>query len=236
MRRTEFKQWMRNLGLAESDVLTYAVNATHIEGVEEIDLDKEFKKDALADFLERYKEPESSSRDGVDRNYNRNYKIKTKYISVEEYRDALNQYRKFCLSEWDGFTDEVKHINATSELKRQLHEFIRAHISSSKTEFTIIDDGVEERVKSGFIDILAQDKDEDYFIFKLVIGTAQESDVTQILSQMGELSDKYGNADMYGVILAPDFDSRVESAAHAIPNLYLKYYTNSFTIPNEKII
>ncbi len=232
MRRTEFKQWMRNLGLAESDVLTYAVNATHIEGAETIDLDKEFKKDYLDGILGIYTRTRQDDIDEVPYKHN----IKTKYVLLEEYKDALNQYRKFCLSERDGFTDEVKHINATSELKRQLHQFIRGHINNLETDFTIIDDGVEERVESGFIDILAQDKDEDYFIFKLVIGTAQESDVTQILKQMGHISDEYGNANVYGFILAPNFDSRVTSAVYTIPNLSLRYYQNYFKIPNKKII
>jgi RecB family endonuclease NucS len=93
---------------------------------------------------------------------------------------------------------------------------------------TIIDDGVERRVDSGFIDITARDSSGEIVVIELKAGVAGPQAITQALSYMGDVLAEEEGCKVRGILIAAGFDAKSRAAARMIPNLLLLRYSVNF--------
>ena len=106
---------------------------------------------------------------------------------------------------------------------------LRMHIEQLEAGLSIIDEGAERSVNSGFIDIMAQDLTGALVVIELKAGTAGQRAIGQILSYMGDIAMEEENASIRGILVASDFDSKAKAAARMVPNLRLRQYCVRFT-------
>ncbi len=90
-----------------------------------------------------------------------------------------------------------------------------------------MDGGDELKVEAGFIDILARDGQGQWVVIELKAEVSRPAAVAQILAYMGCVASERGG-QVRGILVASDFDKRVEYAARAVPNLLLKRYRFRF--------
>ena len=115
----------------------------------------------------------------------------------------------------------------TFRLEQDLQAALRSDIGQLEPGLRIADDDSELRVESGFIDILAIDKDGVWTVVELKAGKARPDVIAQILGYMGCI-DTERDGQVRGILVAADFDPRVVFAADAVPNLSLKKYRYRF--------
>jgi hypothetical protein len=111
---------------------------------------------------------------------------------------------------------------AESDLQRVL----RANIEQLEPGLKIIDGGKERTLKTGRIDILAEDRDQATVVIELKTSEANEHDVTQILRYTGELEGS--EKRVRGVLVAAAFSRRACAAASQVHNLQLRKYSFNF--------
>ena len=97
-----------------------------------------------------------------------------------------------------------------------MQKALRENIEQLEPGLTISDDGKEQTVPSGRIDITAQDRDGATVVIELKVGTADRDAIGQLLAYMGDLTDK--GARVRGILIAREFESRAVSAARVIPS------------------
>ncbi len=238
MRVEEFKEWARTQNYAESTVRTFASDSKRVEREENIDLDEEFEKDELKSLIRLYTPTAQDERDGniPEMKIVTKHKDKSLSESFSGYRVTLNQYRKFCLSDGDySVSVEPESESSTDEgatfgLERDMQEAMRETITQLESGLEIIDGGVERKVDSGFIDILAKDSNGAFVVIELKAGKASDSVIAQTLGYMVDIADAEGLEinQVRGIIVAKSFNKRIETAARAVPSLTLKAYTYSF--------
>jgi endonuclease len=161
------------------------------------------------------------------------------YRNLASYRDAVNRYRKF--RDDDGGaevpiqgTPELATQPAASDeigqrigLERDLQAALRLEIGQLEEGLTIIDDGAERSVDSGFVDITARDTSGTTVVIELKAGKAGQQAVAQILSYMGDVAAEEGG-NVRGILVASEFDARAKAAARMVPNLFLRRYSIRF--------
>ncbi len=123
--------------------------------------------------------------------------------------------------------------NQRLSLERDMQRFLRGDITRLELGLTIIDDGAERAVLSGFIDILARDASGAVVVIELKAGKTDARVIGQVLGYMGDIADDDEPQTLRGIIVAHEFDQRTKSAAHAVPNLMLMRYAVSFTFQSE---
>jgi RecB family endonuclease NucS len=114
-----------------------------------------------------------------------------------------------------------------------MQRHLRVNIASLDPGLTIVDEGAERAVKSGSIDILAQEADGTLVVIELKAGKTDARVVGQVLGYMGDLADEDCPKALRGIIVAHEFDQRTKSAARAVPNLRLMRYAVSFSFSPE---
>ncbi len=238
MRVEEFRAWTTNFDIAESTIRTHITDIKRIEKSEGIDVDNEFKKDGMKSLLQTYTYSVQDERDGRPNPT----KLITKTTSLPrflgQYKSYLNKYREFCLSEGDDFVVEEQETSLDSDasttfgLERDMQDAIRENIIQLEDGLEIIDNGLERKVASGFIDIMAKDSNGCLVVIELKAGKAQDAVVAQILGYMGDIAQEE-NQLVRGIIVAEDFNQRLRSASKAIPNLDLKSYRYTFDFKDE---
>ncbi len=243
MREQEFRQWARTQRYAERSVSTLVYDAKRTERDEGVDLDAEFEKDGLKSLIRLYSPTAQDERDGKipKMKVTSKHKDKSLFDIFYGYRHTLKKYSKFCLSTGDDFVnedeyDEIdtdKNVESELEIKLQedqLQDMMRQTIAELEDGLKIIDDGMERHVASGFIDILAQDKDGCFVVIELKVGQAPNSVIAQTLGYMVDIAESNGKEfkQVRGIIVASNFNKRVETAARALPNLKLKTYKHRF--------
>ena len=232
MRQPEFEQWLRDQRYAESTITTYGPSARTVEKAEKIDLDQEYQKDGLASLIALYRYTEKDRRNKRLNPTNLNVALHT----LGDYGTALKQYRKFCLSDGDYSvsvepeSESSTDSGATFGLERDMQDAMRETITQLESGLEIIDGGVERKVDSGFIDILAKDSNGAFVVIELKAGKASDSVIAQTLGYMVDIADAEGLEinQVRGIIVAKSFNKRIETAARAVPSLALKAYTYSF--------
>ncbi len=245
MREQEFRAYLRTLispqgtPLKESNMDFYAKSCINVENAEHIDMDEEFKKDGMASLYQLY----SYSTHDENNNLPNPTKlvINTRlYNALSDIRSGLNHYRRFCLSEGETPNYEAPDNNndsgadtdssTTFGLERDMQDAMRETITQLESGLEIIDGGVERKVASGFIDILAKDNKGNFVIIELKAGKASDSVIAQTLGYMVDIADAEGLEinQVRGIIVAKSFNKRIETAARAVPTLTLKAYTYSF--------
>lgn len=118
-------------------------------------------------------------------------------------------------------------VETTFGLELDLQQAIRLNIEQLEQGLKVADDGKEQTVASGRIDIIAEDLTGATVVVELKAGTADREAVGQILSYMGDLSRT--KKTVRGILVAGDFHSRALSAARAVPSLQLRRYAFKFS-------
>jgi hypothetical protein len=160
---------------------------------------------------------------------------------LQSYKNAAVRYRRFLddtsfhsalLVAHDPIdTSDVSTRNEITKqrftLERDMQTALRKNISVLDPSLTIIDDGDERAVNSGFIDITCDDG-ITIVVIELKAGKADSNAIGQILGYMGDLLDEEGGKPVRGILVAHDFDIRTKAAARAVPSLSLKKYSIEF--------
>ena len=113
-------------------------------------------------------------------------------------------------------------------LERDLQAALRIDIKQLESGLTIIDDGAERSVDSGFIHITARDASGTTVVIELKAGEANQRAIAQILSYMGDVAAEEENIKVRGILVASDFDSKAKAAARMVPYLVLRKYNVRF--------
>lgn len=235
MNETELKKYLAEQNLA-SNTQTNCLNALRrIERAYSIDLDNEFARDQLADLALRLSYSKDDARSGRPNPTPLSVDQDKLYSHLAWYRSHLNTYRRFRgaqpamtdASDILALSDAADAIDQVFGLERNLQIALRRNIEQLEPGLTITDGGNERRVEGGLIDICARDKHGVDTIVELKVETARPAAVAQILAYMGCVAQESG-APVRGILVAADFDKRVELAVSAVPNLTLKRYRFKF--------
>ncbi len=159
--------------------------------------------------------------------------------NLASYRDAVKRYRKFRDSaDGSGETPAVGDIGSEGStpkddgqrigLERDLQAALRLQIAKLEEGLTIIDEGAERSVDSGFIDITARDAGGVTVVIELKAGAAGQRAIAQILSYMGDVAADEENGKVRGILVASEFDNKAKAAARMVPNLILRRYSVKF--------
>jgi endonuclease len=165
--------------------------------------------------------------------------------NLASYKDALARYVRFL--GYKGSSDEPEQAAAPTimpppvesaerqrlSLERDMQMALREDIGRLELGLTIIDDGAERAVLSGFIDILARDASGTVVVIELKAGRTDARVIGQTLGYMGDIASDEGVIAVRGIIVAHEFDLRTRSAARAVQNLLLVRYAVSFTFQAE---
>ena len=238
--KPEYKEWLVDQQYQDK---VQSSRFTEAKKVEEYygDLDDHFAKGTYQSIIdnlkystqdERNKKPNPSKiklGDNINiRNNLASYKSATelyrKFLNDNEFQSSapkINQNTP--MGDKEASEDSVKQ---RLSLERDMQKALRLNIKSLDPELTIIDDGAERCVDSGFIDILCQDKDA-IVVVELKAGKADRNSIGQILGYMGDIKLEE-DRPVKGILVAHDFDSKAKSAASIVPNLVLKKYAIKF--------
>ena len=249
MREQDFRAYMRTLKspqgtpLKEGNMDFYANACIDVEQAENINLDEAFQTDSMAGIYNLYKYSAQDKRDNLPNPTN--MKLHREICAaLGDIRSALNHYRRFCLGGSDAPIQEAPDSNNDTEtiaeadssttfrLEKDMQDAIRENIAQLDPTLEIIDNGLERKVASGFIDIMAKDSNGCLVVIELKAGKAQDAVVAQILGYMGDIAQEE-NQPVRGIIVASDFNQRLRSASKAIPNLDLNSYSYTFDFKKE---
>jgi len=144
--------------------------------------------------------------------------------NLASYKAAVELYRKFIESrnKYVGANclgNEIPDSQVRPEedqqrvgLERDLQASLRTQIQQIEQGMTIIDDGVERRVDSGFIDITARDSSGEIVVIELKAGVAGPQAITQALSYMGDVLAEEEGCKVRGILIAAGFDAKSRAA------------------------
>lgn len=162
-------------------------------------------------------------------------------------KGAVMLYAKFLGEAWEepisdepiagqdraGLPDQSGTESQKLALEKDMQRSLRRAIETLEHGLTIIDDGAERAVLSGFIDILARDADGATVVIELKAGKTDARVIGQVLGYMGDIADEDEPGALRGIVVAHDFDQRTRSAARAVPNLKLVRYSVTFHFSDE---
>ena len=240
MREDAFKEYWADRGLARSTISTRSGALRRIERAENVDLDAEYERDGMEALLKKYAYSDADHRTGMPNPTGIDIEPENLRKTFAFYRRALNNYRVFASG---GLPDDLESAvtgaeaeadealaetgSRTFALERDLQNAIRTDIAQLELGLEIVDGGREARVEAGLIDVLAKDGHGVWTIIELKADVARPAVIAQTLAYMASIADERGG-DVRGIIVAADFDQRVELAARAVPNLQLKRYRYRF--------
>ncbi|MBV8972893.1 MAG: DUF91 domain-containing protein [Sphingomonadaceae bacterium] len=232
--RADYRRWLEAQEYSANTIatqLSYASRAEDAYG----DLAAHFASDRLAAVLDslRY------STDDRRRGRPNPAKVKISgdlYNTLASVRSAVGLYRRFL----DGGSEtpvppsispapvaEQEPVERIG-LERDLQKSLRRDIAQLDPALTIIDDGVERSVASGFIDILARDASGANVVIELKAGRADRTAIGQLLSYMGDIADEEPEVLVRGILVAHDFDGKAKAAARVVPAIALRAYSVRF--------
>ncbi|WP_075216870.1 endonuclease NucS domain-containing protein [Mongoliimonas terrestris] len=239
--RTDYREWLVGQEYAEN---TIAAQMHRVQKVEQAygDLEQALAQglfDVIVQDLtystqdEKFNRP-NPSKMSFDGNIRKN---------LQSYKNAALLYRKYLLDIGDlGLQSTVdtplKVVNVVQKeaslekqhlsLERDMQAALRKDILRLQPDLTIIDDGVERGVASGFIDILCRDGAGRLVVIELKAGKTDARVLGQILGYMGDIMSEEQSPDVLGIIVASDFDQRTLSAVRVLPNVKLCRYSIRF--------
>jgi RecB family endonuclease NucS len=115
----------------------------------------------------------------------------------------------------------------TITLERDLENSLISKLDALEEDLKIYEGetGRQFQVQSGRIDILAQDKDKNFVVLELKVGTATESVLAQVLAYMADVTKEMSKEKpVRGIIIAHDFAERLVAAASLLPTVKLMKY------------
>lgn len=235
--RPDYRQWLISQKYAANTVSAQVHRAGRVEEFHG-DLDQHYADDRMESLIETLRYSTEDAR--------RNRPNPTR-IPIEgdirnnlaSYRNAIERYRRFRESADDMPNETGVRSSATVEvaeeagqrigLERDMQAALRIAIDQLDPGLTIIDDGAERSVESGFIDITARDKSGAVVVIELKAGIAGQRAIGQILSYMGDVALEEAGLPVRGILVASDFDAKAKSAARVVPNLLLRRYSVRFS-------
>ncbi len=246
--KPDYRSWLIAQGYGEN---TCSTQMAHIRQIERYygDLAPRIAAGELEQLVAEF----SYSKD--DERHNRANPCKVEfsgrtYTRLQSLKGALRRYARFLGADLDELdTDGADPSpltpaatpaatpndmsNSTDRqrftLERDMQSALRADITALDPTLTIIDDGAEHSVASGFVDILCEDDQGCTVVIELKAGKTDARVVGQILGYMGDLIGEGDAEAVRGIIVAHAFDKRTRSAAKAIPNLTLATYAIQFS-------
>jgi hypothetical protein len=234
--RPDYEQWLRNQRYEEGTINTQLYRARRVEECYG-SLDEEFAKDRLESLIN------SLQYTAEDERQNRPNPTKipfdgNAYRNLASYRDAVKRYRNFLNGEApvaaavmpnpqpDAQPDE--ELGRRIGLERDMQAALRVNIHQLEPGLTIVDEGAERSVDSGFIDITAKDSSGVVVVIELKAGAAGQRAIAQILSYMGDVAAEEKSPKVRGILIASEFDSKARAAARIVPSLQLRRYNVRF--------
>ena len=150
--------------------------------------------------------------------------------------EIVNQYKK-CLD--IQVKDESSQLSkGLFYMESQLEDFIIQNWS--KTQFgkkydLIIKDGEllsqQYRTDIGRIDILAKKKSNNsYVVIELKRNQTSDDTIGQLTRYMGWIKEKFNDNNVSGIIVAGDFDNKLDYARKMIPNIEIFKYQVDFKL------
>ena len=237
MKEADYRQWLENQDLQARTVNVQMYRATRVEKCHG-DLDEQYAQDRMANLIEVLNYSIDDRRSGKPNPSKIPFKGDT-YNNLASYRGAVERYMKFRDENGDngtnppgtegadGPTDEGGVTGQRMGLERDLQAALRFKIEQLDPGLTVIDDGAERSVDSGFIDITAQDSSGTTVVIELKAGVAGQRAVAQILSYMGDVGEEDGA--VRGILVAAEFDAKAKAAARMVPSLILRKYSVRFS-------
>lgn len=238
MKKLEYRHWLVAQKYAANTVSAQMHRAARVEEFHG-DLDVHYANDRMESLIGtlRY------STDDARRNRPNPTRIPIEgdiRNNLASYRDAIERYRRFRESVNDMPAETGVRSSATVEaaqeeagqrigLERDMQAALRIAIDQLESGLTIIDDGAERSVESGFIDITARDASGAIVVIELKAGIAGQRAVGQILSYMGDVALEEAGIPVRGILVASEFDAKAKSAARVVPNLILRRYSVCFS-------
>lgn len=147
-----------------------------------------------------------------------------RFCNIEDYDKVKDQYG---LDDIVIVEEDVEsELETTFSFEKDLQEFISMNIGSIEDGLSLIDR--EYNTEIGKIDILAKDKQNNFVVIELKVGTAKREVLGQILSYMAAITQEKGTYDVRGIIIANDFDQGLKLAASQTPNIKLIKYRVRF--------
>ncbi|KQT54848.1 hypothetical protein ASG43_04705 [Aureimonas sp. Leaf454] len=168
--------------------------------------------------------------------------------SLQSYKSAVVRYGHFIaaadaarsqVATSSGVSLPIPEVEQTRQrfaLERDMQAELRRSIAKLDASLTIIDDGAERSVESGFIDIMCEDEAGDLVVIELKAGAADSRAIGQILGYMGDIATEEAGRTVRGILVAHDFDRRVRSAARVIPSITLMRYAIEFLFEPQPLI
>jgi len=233
-----YRSWLEGQKYDSSTVNAQMYRAARVEECHG-NLDQHFADDQMASLISALRYSTDDQRRGRPNPSKIPFEGDIKN-NLASYRNAVERYRRFCLT-GDDSDDLHVQVPAAVEagevaedigqrigLERDMQSALRRVIGQLEPELTIIDDGVERSVESGFIDITARDAIGVIVVIELKAGVAGQRAVAQILSYMGDIAAEEEAKKVRGILVAAEFDAKAKSAARMVPDLVLRRYSVKF--------
>jgi RecB family endonuclease NucS len=141
---------------------------------------------------------------------------------LEEPEDAIEQQEE---------EEERNHLS----LERDLEEQLVRNLDQVEPELRLFDEdgkvGRQLRSDTGIIDVLAVAKTGDLVVIELKAGRAPDRALAQLLDYMEWVENRLASGrEVRGILLAAQFDGRLERAARRVPSVRLLRYRIRFEI------
>ena len=236
MNEADYRQWLENRDYQETTIGTQMYRAKRVEKCHG-DLDEHHAQDQMANLIEVLKYSIDDHRSGQPNPSKIPFEGDI-YSNLASYRNAVERYRKFRDETGDNGLETPGSKEAGSAasveevprqrmgLERDLQAALRSKIEQLEPGLTVIDDGAERSVDSGFIDITARDSSGTTIVIELKAGVAGQRAVAQILSYMGDVAEE--GSDVRGILVASRFDAKAMAASRMVPSLILRKYSVRF--------
>ena len=140
-----------------------------------------------------------------------------KYVGCVSFINATFPY---CQHRNVAFHDEAVQRNLPTE---RIEKGMTVYTSNGRT-------GVEFPVESGFIDILALDKQGKFVVIELKVARGRNKTIGQILYYMGWVDKNLGNGSCRGMIIAKEISPDLILATERVPGVYLHRYKLSVSL------
>lgn len=232
--RSDYRRWLEAQEYSPNTINTQISHASKLEQAYG-DLDELYARGGYSSMLASLRYTSDEGRRGAA-NPSKLTIGGDLYKALASFRAAAGLYARFLQNQGEPAAEEPQAMQAlpTADpsrerlgLERDLQKSLRREIGQLESGLSVIDEGVERAVASGFIDITARDSSGAIVAIELKAGTADRAAVGQILSYMGDLVEEEGGA-VRGILIAHDFDRKARSAARMVPNLSLRSYSVRF--------
>lgn len=151
-----------------------------------------------------------------------------------DIRSAVKKYIEFHTNE-NYEPLERSSIATASEpqvsvfnLEKDMQAAVRRQLHQLEAGLVEADDGREQSVSTGRIDILARDAKGHYVVIELKAGRCPKGAIEQVLGYAYALKEERPEIEIRSILVAGDFFDQTLAAAKLIPNLTLKTYLFSF--------